>query len=113
VTLFEILFPIILARFYPFGDRAMPAGGFRHYIWGGFLQVGRKWCHVKAFSDRESMTYARQLFCHREMEKVELMVCRTERVSKTKKSRGLSIKRTFLATKLLPGSVVAVCTPER
>ena len=45
------------------------------------------------------MTYARQLFYHREMDKVELMVCRTERVSKTKKSRGRSIKRTFLATK--------------
>jgi hypothetical protein len=60
------------ARLYPFGDRATPGGDFRHHIWGEFLKVRRKWRHAKTFPHRESMTYTRRIFCHREMDKVEL-----------------------------------------
>jgi hypothetical protein len=60
-----------LARLYPFGNQATPGGDFRHYRWGEFLKVRRKWRHAKTFPHRESTTYTRRIFCHREMDKVE------------------------------------------
>jgi hypothetical protein len=42
-------------------------------MWGEFLKVRRKWRRAKTFPHRESMTYTRRIFWHKEMDKVELM----------------------------------------